>query len=420
MTPTTQHACLVSLLLLSATGICFAQGAAGDTANSDRTVRTHRELPPSQPTEISAMAGAVIRQIIQSQRQISEQRRDLDGATDSLDQAAKLLSDIQDSLFNSELAVRYRSAPRETHHDKAPQAAPDLIPIFSSLSEIDDAGPCTQTRPRLTTDPETVQESRRNQARSEQKGAGDALLYVESDLPMKTTRQRIDEALTALQHNDIPGATAALSDARQQVVTISLSLPSPLIQAKSALSRTVMNSMTGESVCAANSLADAQFYLQQALDEEDPITQKGVHELLLELKGLQHQPPLDNATYQHRLTAALARTTALSQRKVDRLDNGWDRIYGMRAVKWDLIETRLQLAYARIDHLLLNRQAAAEAELKAAESFLRRAGADADEELAPWLQGISLDLTRLYHDQPSDAQTYEQLQQKLTQLIHGR
>jgi len=36
-----------------------------------------------------------------------------------------------------------------------------------------------------------------------------------------------------------------------------------------------------------------------------------------------------------------------------------------------------------------------------------------------WLQGVSLDLTRLYHDQPSDAQAYEQLQQKLTQLIHG-
>ncbi|MEJ2393371.1 MAG: YfdX family protein [Candidatus Thiodiazotropha sp.] len=420
MTPTTQHACLVSLLLLSATGICFVQRAAADTANSDRMVTTHRELPPSQPTEISAMAGAVIRQIIQAQRQISEQRRDLDGATDSLDQAAELLRNIQDSFFNSELPVRYRSATREPYHEKTPQVAPDLIPIFSSLSEIDDAGPCTQTRPRLTTDPETLQESRRYQARSEQKGAGDALLYVESDLPMKTTRQRIDEARVALQHDDIPGATAALSDARQQVVTISLSLPSPLIQAKSALSRTVMKSLTGKTVCAADSLADAQFYLRQALDEEDPITQKGVHELLLELKGLQHQPPLDSATYQHRLDAALARTTALSQREVDRLDNGWDRIYGMRAVKWDLIETRLQLAYARIDRLLLNRQAAAEADLKAADSFLRRAGADADDEVAPWLQEISLDLTRLYHDQPSDAQTYEQLQQKLTQLIHGR
>ncbi len=400
---------LVAVLLLVTAGLCT-------TAWADSETMTDR-------AKITEKATSAIRLIAQAQHQLDAEPQHRNQAMKALEEASGLLLEIHDSLPTVVLEGRIMNTAQHLYYEKAPQVLPDLIPLFSSLSEIVDSAPRNEVRRHLDLAREALQYGREPEAQRELKAAGDALLYVETDLPLKSTRQRVEEALSALRQDDIATASQRLDQAQRQVVTISLSLQSPLTQARAALER-VRTDHHQARKSASDPLADARLYLRQAAYSEDKTTRQGAHELLREVNDLQHRESPGSDSYRRRLAAALARVTALSQRAADRIDRGWDRLHGIEAVKQDLIEARLRLAYARIDQLMLERITAARVDLSEADSFLGSARTEADRELESRLQDVSLELAGLVSaiDEgryPQDTQRYDQLQHALTHLISG-
>ncbi|MEJ2456352.1 MAG: YfdX family protein [Candidatus Thiodiazotropha sp.] len=400
---------LVAALLLVTASLCTTAWADSKTI-TDRAVITRK-------------ATSAIRLIAQAQHQLDTMPQHRNQAMKALEEASSLLKEIHESLPTVVLKGRIMNTAQHLNYEKAPQVLPDLIPLFSSLSEIVDSAPRKEVRRHLDLAREALQYGREPEAQRELKAAGDALLYVETDLPLKSTRQRVEEALSALRHDDIATASKRLDQAQRQVVTISLSLQSPLTQARVALER-VRTDHHQARKSVSDPLADARLYLRQAAYSEDKTTRQGAHELLREVNDLQRRETPASESYKRRLAAALARVTALSQRAADRIDRGWDRLHGSEAVKQDLIEARLRLAYARIDQLMLDRISAARVDLSEADSFLGSARTEADRDLESRLQDVSLDLAGLVSaiDEgryPQDAQRYDQLQNALSHLISG-
>ncbi len=373
---------------------------------------------------ISSAAAEAMREITRARQHLHLEGFERNQSLEALDHADQLLDGISHSLPAAELEGRIWSAVQHLDHEGAQQVLPDLIPLFSSLSEIVDTVPRGQARQQLDLAREALQYGREREAKADLKAAGDALLYVEADLPLNSTRQRVKEAQQAILQGDIDRAAMSLEQAQRQVVTISLSLQSPLTQAKSSLVQGWQAYEQGHAQALSGHLSDARLYLRQAVLSEDNTTRKGAWELLRETQALQQPSDITGADYRRRLEAVAQRIVALSERSAERISSGWDRLHGMEAVKQDLIETKLRLAYARIDDLILHREAAAKLDLSDADAYLSSARTEAIRTLESSLQQISLDLAALARsleerDPPPVISDYEQLRQQLNGLISG-
>jgi len=397
-----------------------------DTPEGPGNLETAADASDTAPVRaaISAAAAEAMREISRARQLLRSDAAAREQALEALEHADQLLSGISQSLPAAELEGRIWTTARHLDYEGAEEVLPDLIPLFSSLSEIDDTVPREQARRQLDLAREALQHGREEEAKTDLKAAGDALLYVEADLPLKSTRQRVDEARQAILRGDIDKASASLEQAQRQVVTISLSLQSPLTQAKRSLAQGWRAYEQGHPQEVAGHLSDAHLYLRQAVHSEDRTTRNGARELLHETEALEQAGQLERARYRRRLEAAAQRIAALSERAAERINSGWDRLHGMEAVKQDLIETKLRLAYARIDDLILQDVAAAKLDLSDADAYLSSARTEAVRTIEPELQKISLDLAGLARSieernpQPGIAD-YEQLQHQLSGLISG-
>jgi len=419
--PTTRLTLPVLFLLMGSQGALPADTPVG-SAGSDNPSGAVETVPVR--AAISSAASEAMREITRARRYLQGDDADRKRALEALEHADQLLDGISASLPAADLEGRIWTAARHLDYEGAQEVLPDLIPLFSSLSEIIDEVPREQAHRQLDLAREALQHGREEEAKQALETAGDALLYVEADLPLKSTRQRVDEAQQAILQGDIDKASASLTQAQRDVVTISLSLQSPLTQAKRSLAQGWRACERGEDREVAGHLADARLFLRQAVHSEDHTTRKGAWELLHETETLEQPGKIERARYRRRLEAAAQRIAALSERAAERIDSGWDRLHGMQAVKQDLIETKLRLAYARIDDLILDDEAAAKLDLSDADAYLGSARTEAIRTIEPRLQQLSLDLAGLARsleerDPSPGSADYEQLQRKLVGLISG-
>jgi TPR repeat protein len=126
----------------------------------------------------------------------------------------------------------------------------------------------------------------------------------------------------------------------------------------------------GEKDYATVDLDEAVKYLERAAKSDDPVARKAAEGLVSEVRDLHQLIETGDKSLGTKLESAWHRVKALSERSAEYISTGWQRLRAEGAGKKDLIEAKLQLANARIDHFYSKDDAAAEVDLAAATGYL--------------------------------------------------
>jgi hypothetical protein len=381
-----------------------------------------KAVTPLEQAAITTAAVKILRNIAQAKGLLNEDSADTADAIKELKLADKQIDIISESVPTRKIKDRIWIATKHLEYESTDQVLPDMAPIFTSLSEVTDYLPTEKARLHLDRARQALEQGVKPEAIAQLKAADDALVYVETDLPMKTARQLVHEAWQALERDDVKQADKALSNAEENVAFISLAFQSPLIQAKTAIAHGREAYKVGNRQATGSDLSDAAEYLRKAAESSDRVMRKAVNALVAQISRLQRQLKSDDKDFDPHITAAWHRIEALSERAAERVSTAWDRFGTYSGVKQDLIEAKLQLAYARIDHLLMHDTDAAKVDLSESDSYLSSARTKAGISLEKKLQAISLGLATLETSigdkaKPDNGAAYYALESEMTRLI---
>lgn len=408
---------------LLASGPLYAERAIQEQV----TFSPGRQISPQDETTISSTAVKVLRHIADARGALRGDKPDTEMAGNQLDQTEKLFDIIQAALPTTQVKDRIWVAKKHLEYEDSREVVPDLVPIYASLDELVDYVPTAQAKAHLDKAKQAMEKGDKSEAVEQLEAVDDALLYVEADLPLRSTRHLVDQARTALGKADTKAADLALKAAEDNVVFVSISLQSPLTQAKAALYRARQDFELGEKEFAKADLNAAVSYLESAAKNGDQLTQEAVGDLVSEVRGLNGLIDTDSEGFTTKLETAWHRVKAMSERSAEYISTGWQRLRAEGAGKKDLIEAKLRLAYARIDHFNSKDDAAAKVDLAEAQGYLKAAV----EQVGPGKSDKSTELEDLSTQMAdlekalssgdssrSDAAKFSQVESRLAAMIH--
>lgn len=380
-----QFSIVALLTLATATTLAFTMNAFGerdaaDTRNVDHETTggtldetPGRSITPHQESVISAKAVKALRHIVDARAELMKPAAETTRSGEQLAQAKSLLTAIQAELPTTIVRDRLWIAKKHLDMDETQEVVPDLVPIYASLDDLEGHFHDQSMRAHLDNAAEAMKSGDKAAAQAHLDSLNETLLYVEADMPLDETRQLVTQAIGELQHGKPQQAAHTLRMAEQKVMFISLSFDSPLTRAKTALWSARQAYAANKPKAAHSDLDNALVYLRQAAHESDDITREGAMKLIGQLTHLQRTMATENRGLSRQLEGILLRAKALSDRFVEAISTGWQRLRHNHKGKRDLIEAKLQLAYAEADHRYADDNVAAEAELNRASGYLNAA-----------------------------------------------
>lgn len=412
----------IAIALLAIT-VVTGSVLADEGIKEDVTVVPGRQITPQDEAVISSAAVKVLRHIAAARGDLHGEKPNIEQALSELDQADKLLDIIQASLPTTKVKDHIWVAKKHLEYENSREVLPDLVPIYSSLDELADRVPTGTAKAHLDQAKKALQQGRKGKATEQLNQADDALLFVEADLPLSATRKLVTQAKQDLAKGDGKAANETLQTAEDNVVFISVSYQSPLIQARSALWRASQDYRMQDQAKAKSDLDQAVDYLRQAARSGDRITRQAAEKLVSEVRDLHQRIESGQQGLSERLASAWDRTRALSERSVEYISTGWQRLRADDAGKRDLIEAKLQLSYARIDHFSSQDDAAAKVELAEAKGYLDTAAKQVKAEVRPKVEAVTKMVDRIDKALQREDRThsnklaFEQAETRLVNLI---
>jgi hypothetical protein len=388
-----------------------------------QTSVTEKQLsaPPAQAV-ITSDAVKILHHIAQARGLLNGDSTDIAGAIEELKTADKLLDAISDALPTTKVKDQIWIAAKHLEYEQPDQVLSDLPPVYVSLSDVADYLPTEKARQHLDRAREALRKGVKEEAMAQLKAANEALVYVEAELPMKTAQRLVHKAWQALQRDEPNQADDALDAAEDNVTFISMAFQSPLVQAKSDIARCRNDYKFGNRAAAAGDLSAAVGDLRKAAENADRVTRKAAVVMIGKLNGLVSKLRDADKDFTPQISSAWHRVEALSERAAERVSTAWDREGSNSEVKQDLIEAKLQLAYARIDHVLMRDDDATKVDLSESDDYLNSARTRANIDLEQKLQKMSLQLASLETSlgdarQADNSAAYYALESEMTHLI---
>lgn len=379
---------IAAALLLAGFGTCALPVSAA-SVQEDMTVSPGHPISASDEAVISSAAVKVLRHIADARGHLQGNKPDQEAAKAELTKAETLLDIIQAALPTTEVKDRIWVAQKHLEYKDTREVLPDLVPIVASVDELADYMPVDQAKEHLAKAKEAMGKDQKDQAKDELKQVDEALVYVEADLPLGSTRALVDQAKAALAKSDTKAADLALSSAEDNVVFLSVSFDSPLTQAKSALLRARLSYDSGDKGAAKTNLQQAVSALEQAAGSKDQLVREQAGKLVEEVRDLDGLLSADDAGFSPGLDRSWQRVQALSERTAEYVSTGWERLRAKSPGKEDLIEAKLFLAYGRIDFLVAKDESAAKVDLAEAKGYLKAAAEKLGPEAKPELEAIA-------------------------------
>jgi hypothetical protein len=366
-----------------------------NTVNEEVTTIPGHQLSPQDEMAISSAAVKVLRHIADARGELQGDKIDTKKASEELDKSKKLLDIIQASLPTTKIKDHIWVAKKHLEYEDTREVLPDLIPIYSSLEELVDYMPTSQAKDHLDQAKQALENGDKSQAKEQLLATDDALLYVEADLPLSSTRRLVDQAKADLVKDDIKSANQALRAAEDNTVFISIAVNSPIVQAKAALWKASQDYNLGNKEFAKTDLNNAVTYLERAAQEGDKIAREAAKNLVSDIRDMHQLITSNDKDIGSRIESAWQRTKALTERSAEYISTGWQRLHAEGAGKQDLIEAKLQLAYARIDYTVAKDNDASIVDLAEAESYLKAATNEVNNSVKSQLDNISSEVAQL-------------------------
>jgi hypothetical protein len=379
---------IATALLLAGFGTCALPVSAA-SVQEDVTVSPGHPISAADAAVISSAAVKVLRHIADARSHLQGDKPDQEAAKAELTKADTLLEIIQAALPTTEVKDRIWVAQKQLEYKDTQEVLPDLVPIVASVDELADYMPVGQAKDHLAKAKEALGKDQKTRAKDELKQVDEALVYVEADLPLGSTRSLVDQAKATLAKGDTKAADQALSAAEDNVIFLSVSIDSPLTQAKSALWRARVSYDSGDKGAAQADLQKAVSALERAASSEDQLVREQGGRLVEEVRDLNGLLSADDARFSSGIDRSWQRVQALSERTAAYVSTGWERLRAKSPGKEDLIEAKLFLAYGRIDSLVAKDDAAAKVDLAEAEGYLKAAADKLSPEAKPELEAIA-------------------------------
>jgi hypothetical protein len=324
-------------------------------------------------------------------------------------------------LATTKVKDRIWVAKKHLEYEDTQEVLPDLVPIYAGLDELVSYVPTAKAKGHLDEAKQALEKGDKPKAQEQLAATDDALLYVEADLPLSSTRHLVAEAKADLDKKDAKAADQALASAEDNVVFVSVSFQSPLINAKAALWRGWQDYELGEKDYAKADLNEAVIHLERAAKSKDAVERKAAEDLVSEVRDLNQLVESGDKGFGAKIESSWHRLQALSEHSAESISTGWQRLRAEGAGKKDLIEAKLQLAYARIDHQYAKDDAAAKVDLAEAKGYLDAAAGKSKpdiktkvEAVAGLVQGLEKDIGS---DKGGDAANFQQAEAQLAALI---
>jgi hypothetical protein len=373
------------LVVLAGAGPVLAKPAIQEEVS----VSPAQPVSPRDETAISSAAVKVLRHIADARGYLAGDEPDTGTAVAQLDQSERLLDIIETVLPSRKVKDHIWVEGKDLDYTDTREVQPDLVPIYASLEELVDYMPSARGKAQLDKATQAMKQGDQSPSTGKVKVVGDALLYVEADLPLGATRHLLAEAKTKLDQGDVQSADEALAAAQESVIVVSASIQSPLTQAKAALWRAREDYSRGEQDLAQVDLSDAVRYLERAARSQDELTREAAGTLVSQVRDINATLEAGDLDLSARLDNIWHRVEALSERSAEHISTGWQRMRAESPSKKDLIEAKLQLSYARIDHLYTRDDAAAKVDLAEAKGYLKAAAEEASPEAQAQIKQVS-------------------------------
>jgi hypothetical protein len=336
---------------------------AEDTIEEQTTVVPRRSITPQDEARISAMAVKVLSHIADARGKLRGDSPDVDKAKSELEQAEKLLEIIQAALPTTEVKDRIRVAKKHLEYEDTEKV------LLDQAKQALEKGDKPKVHGQLA-------------------AMDDALMYVEVDLPVKSTRHLVTQTKADLAKGDTKAADQALVAAEDNVLFVSVSFQSPLTNAKAALWRAWQNDELGQKDYTKAGLDEAVKYLERAAKSQDAVMRKAAEPLISEVHDLHQLIETGNKGFGAKIESSWRRLEALSERNAEYISTGWQRLRAEGAGNEDLIEAKRALAYARIDHRYAKDDSAAKVDLAAANGYLDAAAGKSGPETEAKIEAV--------------------------------
>jgi hypothetical protein len=404
------------------------------------SVTPGRQIDLKDEATISAMGGKVLRHIGQARIALQGDKPDTKKAGSQLEQTSKLLDIIHAALPTTRIKDSIWVDGKNLKYENTDEVKPGLIPLYASVGEIADFTAADKSalvdKKGDKSEYATIGEIAENEiAKADKKGdkpeaveplkeSGDTLWMVEVDLPFNNIRDLVNQAATALNKGDTNAAEMALAEAEDSVVYVSQTFQSPMTRVKDSIQRAWEDFSSGEKATAKQELSSAIGYLQDAAKSSDKVLREVATNLAAKVQNLRSLVDSDSGDFAQRAENVWHRVEALSQRAVDSIDAGWQRLRADNDGKQQLIDARLQLELARIDRFGGGDDAIANVELAQAKGHLDAALKQVATPKQAQVKKLNERLSELQNSLASgdsaniDASTFNELQSRLTTLIH--
>ncbi len=269
-------------------GLGFSPLVLGDeTINEEVSVSPGKPLSFPQQERIANLAVKALKHIAKARGFIHT--HNFADARGELAKSQKLMEIIRASLPTTRIKDHIWVAKKHLSYEDSEEVIPDLVPIYVSLDEIQSFVSVDKTREHLDEAKKALKADDKKKGTEALTLAGESLVYVEIDLPLRYTERKVANALLLMTEGKGKEADQVLKEAEDGVQVISISSYGPMVLAQESLWQATKDYTKGRYEAAKRSLADAKVFLKMAARQADEKTKKALAKLSRKIDELEEK-----------------------------------------------------------------------------------------------------------------------------------
>ena len=306
-------------VLLSLTwllGIGFAEVVADETVHEDVAVSAGKPLAFPQQEKIASLAVNALKHIAKARGFIHDKNGT--DAKRELADSQKLMEEIRTALPTTRIKDRIWIAKKHLSYETSEEVIPDLVPIYTSLDDVQSFITVDKTRAHLNEAEKALKEGDKEKGAKELEFAENSLVYVEIDMPLSYTDRKVAEALHLLAEGKEKEADQALKEAEDGIQVISIASYGPMVLAQESLWQATEEYAKGEYETARKSLAEAKTFLKMAAKQADEKTKEELVALDRKIEELEKKMSESGTDFSKEIKGLWEKTKAVYYETVEK------------------------------------------------------------------------------------------------------
>lgn len=342
-------------------------------------------------------------------------------ANERLKQALDLIEHMKAAQPTSKAQDHVRIAQEHLEYTSTREMAVDMLSLENVLTEISELVSVESAKEHLDSAKSHLENGDKEAANEDLRRLEAALTYTEIDLPLTATEHRITAAQSYLAQDKPHDAQLALLAAERGVRYLSVERSTGLVKAKEHLWKATKAYAEKHYADARTELEQATRGLAQTAEGAYDRAKSEMHALARDAQALTENLAQESSDLSKSIAVLWHRSVALAEREAELVSAGWGKLKTENNAKEELIDAKLQLAYAKAEQFVAQDSARAKIALEKAVQHLDAATAHMDEVTRKKVDDIKQDVTQL-NDQIDSAPgnsnaVYEEVKADLQQLI---